>query len=143
MIVSKNVECRVVVRATEDIRIAECGWAFLYRRRRRWHRGVRQDCLLGCGAPIVDRGAIISVADIVPYGGSVLVRRNSVHVVAKELEPQVILARRSRVALLATIQLRESARHAAAIDVGVLHNADQSARTGRIVPERSRERVVD
>jgi hypothetical protein len=79
----------------------------------------------------------------VPDARPVGVRGDRVDVVAEELEPEVVLARRARITDRAAKLAGERAHRAVAGDVRVLDDADESARARGVVPERGRERLVD
>ena len=92
-----------------------CGW-----QGRPVDHGVMQ------GLPVrVDRGADTAVAGVVPHGDAVVAGRGRVDVISEELTGQVVLGAAPRVALDATVDLRERSDDATA-DVGMQDHADET-----------------
>src|SRR5206468_7370207 len=83
---------RIRKRATKDVAVAECGWTILLRRRLRRHGRPISDGNLGRLPPGINGRTVSRIAGVVPDCGAVGVRRDGVHIVAEELEPQIVLA---------------------------------------------------
>ncbi len=74
----------------------------------RWHSGPVLEGHLGSSAPGVNRRAVGCVPSVIPDRSAIGGRRDCVHVIAEELQPQVVLARAAWVAS----RLRFSSLHA-------------------------------
>ena len=112
-------------RPAEDVGVAERRRAGGLGRRRR--DVVRRRRCLDPGAPGVDRRAVCRIAGVLPDGRGVRVAGDRVHVVAQELDHEVVLARAARVTRRAAMHLGERADDAARRDRRVRDYADESA----------------
>src|SRR6266566_5602965 len=92
-------------RASKDVRVAKCRRASLL------GCGLRSCGIqLSCRSPGVNCRAVGCVPGIIPDAGTVGVGCDSVHIVAEELQEQVVLARASRISVRATVQFTPRAR---------------------------------
>src|SRR6266566_1103283 len=115
-------------RASKDVRVAKCRRASLLRRRLR-SCGIQ----LSCRSPGVNCRAVGCVSHVVPDPSTVSVGRDSIHIVTKELQKQVVLARAARISGRATVQFTPRTRRSICTNVRVLHHAYQRARAGGII----------
>src|SRR5215212_2316770 len=129
---------RVRPGAAEYVGIPEPGKAILLGRRL-WHAGATVER----HPPGVDGRTVIRSSDVVPDCRAVVVGRHRVDVVAQELVGEGVRAGASGVAGRAAIELRERPDMAVGRHLGVLNDADEGTRGGRVLLVGREKRVVD
>src|SRR5947209_9631525 len=135
---SIRLRCRIRIRPSENVRVAECGRANDVGCGS-WHRSAS----LQGHAPGVDGRAVRSVAHVVPDGGTIRSRGYGIDVVPQELGDQTVRARASRIARRAAVQYSPSRWCPSRSDVRMKNDTFQNTRRRGIGAVRGEERIID